>query len=591
MLGSLLLTALAPPRPDPTSSRLVKEVKRLEAEVASTECSISQGPYTVQSLQAEREATLRLLEKRACDRRRGRVLQRGEHSRGGEAKVEEAVPGGGPGSDGGDADVDAGDVRKHGGDGSNRAEETHAAAEAVEVGKEASSAPGGANGDASGRGGGPVGEGEHKGAPSVCGREEVEGPFDPEPELRSRMADRSCSLKFVTAEEDARMRREELAKAIGARGGVDQAPPPEEAPQSMASARGRGGEPEGGEKASEGGDVARSNGHGGDAAPAAGAGGTDEKGKGDSSRGGGSPRVRDDAGGARGVSRIKAFGAILEETLSRRLVQRPGQEASSDVAEKSPRSPRSTTAAGSSRRRLSPSSRTRRPAARGGAEATAKGPAGSAGLPAEKSPKPRSLTPPCRPKSKFFRSMAKPLSPTAANPSGGGAQQPPAGAGTGRPMPPPPPPPPMAGLLSQIRERSGGLGGGAKGGAGNPKALMGNLLAEIRARSGKHGGGKGDPEGADDGRAVERGVAEGRGAAAGAAQGFPALARGASVPGGGDPGVPMTPPPPPLQPRSLFSSPPKPRASPGLAPDFLAEVRAKGAAREALRRAAAVSED
>ena len=46
---------------------------------------------------------------------------------------------------------------------------------------------------------------------------EVEGPFDPKPELKSRFGDKSSSLKFVTAEEDARMRREELAKVFGDR--------------------------------------------------------------------------------------------------------------------------------------------------------------------------------------------------------------------------------------------------------------------------------------------------------------------------------------------------------------------------------------
>ena len=49
---------------------LVKEAKRLEADLASAERALAEAPYTVESLEAEAELTKALLLKRAEKRRR-----------------------------------------------------------------------------------------------------------------------------------------------------------------------------------------------------------------------------------------------------------------------------------------------------------------------------------------------------------------------------------------------------------------------------------------------------------------------------------------------------------------------------------------
>eukprot|EP00752_Nemacystus_decipiens_P014162 g12593.t1 len=220
---------------------------------------------------------------------------------------------------------------------------------------------------------------------------EVEGAFDPTPELKSRFADKTSSLRFVTAEEDARMRREELASVFAVRNKT--------ASQESSSEEGSGGssEEEAGKSHADG-------------------------------------AVADDAGEGQGTTkgRMKAFGAILEKTLSQNMLGRlptSGSVAAGAAA--------SVGVGGKMRVLVSPSRRQQ--------QSENKGPA--------------IVAPPCKPKSKFFRSIRSPPGGSNMNDNGNGNA-----GGTGRPLiPPPPPPAPMTGLLAQIRAQGGGLSSGGSG--------------------------------------------------------------------------------------------------------------------------------
>ncbi|CAM9797494.1 unnamed protein product, partial [Ectocarpus sp. 12 AP-2014] len=124
----------------------------------------------------------------------------------------------------------------------------------------------------------------------------VLGAFDPTPELKSRLNDRRNSLRFVTADEEAQIRKEELAMVFSGRSsgsvaasGVSE----EDGGSSNNSGDGdddTGGDAEEGEKTS-----------------------ADDVGS-DFSRAGGRRSAR---------GRVKSFGAILESTLSKTLVPAP----------------------------------------------------------------------------------------------------------------------------------------------------------------------------------------------------------------------------------------------------------------------------
>lgn len=594
--------------------------------MASTERALVAGPYTVESLKAEMEATRSLLEKRSSERRRLRLLaNRQARDRRellvGKQKAEEGKEASegsrksatsainvttNSDADNGEGVVDARSTNSD--DCSQKTEELGETSKTkdrerkmVETGdhrqeqeekEEAKEAD-----DAGAEDVDTEVEGE---IPPEESSREVEGPFEREPELKSRMADKSSSLKFVTAEEDARMRREELAKAMRARDAGD------DRPQSAGAGDGR-------DEGLSDPAVSPTQGQSLSAASAAstvaddgllGEGVDGETGPVKEAAGGG--LGGDNAEGGREAvesspkTRIKAFGALLEKTLSQKLVHRappPGTSAAfaaaaaaaggatanggggGDGVSKSPLRGRI--------RLLSPASKNGR-----GQEKTT--------TPKGKSPKAKVLSPPCKPKSKFFKSIN---SNTPGREVGGGAQA--AAATDATPVAADrPQSPPMLGLLSQIRARASGTGGSGGGGAAaavggvgisGKKPDMGGLLAQIRAKSarnvdddlvkaeGKDGGGEDEHAMAklaardDVGDKGNNGLTLGRAATL------------ASLP-------PPPPPPPPMLPRSLFSSADRPGTAVGGAggrggrggppPDFLAEVRAKAAAREALRGAA-----
>ena len=140
-----------------SDARLAREIKRFEAKVATAERALKDAPCTVESLRAEKNVTRALLVDRAEKRR---LLM---------AKQEK---------------------QRNEGDG-----------EAAEA-SEADAGACGANA--------PGPDEDEEGL-------EVEELFDPEPEVKSRFGDKRSLLKFVTAGEDARMRREELAMVFGDR--------------------------------------------------------------------------------------------------------------------------------------------------------------------------------------------------------------------------------------------------------------------------------------------------------------------------------------------------------------------------------------
>lgn len=490
--------------------RLSKEVKRFEADVASAERALANGPYTAESLQAEADATKALLLERVNKRRllarqkeeSEAKKQAGENEDADRAGALKATREGAHGCPEGLAD---GAAEKTAGD----------VDDADVLGDQVASAAMGSalqeEGDKEQKGR----EEEEENKEQEEGLE-VEGPFDGEPELRSRFADKSSSLRFVTAEEEARMRKEELAKVFGERGPVETVQSPG---SSTVGGGGGGGE-----------------GSMGNSQAATGAGQTSTSNALDVSGVAKDIAVEASGGqisGAPGGSgtvkgRMKAMGAILEKTLSQSILVRvppPGTAAASTVGG-APANPRGGLAG---RRQFS--SQTRHDQ-------------GST-VRSNKAEKTRTLSPPCKPKSKFFRSIRPPSEANVA----------PAREHSAAPQVRSPPPPPMLGLLSQIR--------GARGGDGEAKVIAGGLLAQIRAT--KEG---------------NNGVTHGPGG----------VGQEKDLASSGPPAPPPPPPPPPLslQPRSLFGAaekggPPVPRGPP---PDFFAALRAKAIEKQALRRAA-----
>ncbi|CBJ31449.1 conserved unknown protein [Ectocarpus siliculosus] len=280
---------------------------------------------------------------------------------------------------------------------------------------------------------------EDEGEAEVAKGSEVEGAFDPTPELRSRRSDKSRSLRFVTADEEAKIRKEELARVFSSRG----------MPAAAAAAAVGASEDGGGKSTTGAGD------------------GTGVDVDGEEAAAGEKASVDGGSGPGHANGRIKAFGAVLEKTLSKTLHGRAP--------------PPGTTAAA----------------------AAAAAPSAAAGAGSRKASMPVTASPPQRaigekaagiaaatlwkPKSKFFRVF---LSANTARKDGGDGSH----STGGLPPPPPPPPAPMLGMLSQIRARGevgGGGGGGTQSGGSQAQAGIGGLLAEIRARGDRGGGGGG----------------------------------------------------------------------------------------------------
>lgn len=479
--------------------RLSKEAKRLEGDVASAQRALRENPYTVESLLTEAEATRRLLTERA---RKARILVK-QQQKEKQAKqetlaagaaaavaatsVEEASPAA-VASGSAEKEGQTEDANRHDDNDDNddigtaeKTDETIVAHEeqADEEGLE-------------------VGEGL-----------EVEGGFDPTPELKSRFADKSSSLRFVTADEDARMRKQDLARVFATRNKVVAAVEDEEDKKPSITLTAV-------KEASEEDSVSSS-----------------EEAKRDNPADDG---AADDAGEEQRITKVqmKAFGAILEKTLSQSMFGRVSPSGSAGDGEASEGKMKILMSTTHHQQQLD------RDAA-------------------------AILTPPCKPKSKFFRSIRSPSAASRVDNDGTSNI-----TGTGQPLAVPPPPP-MMGLLSQIRGRGGGVTGSGSSSGDRVHAGMGELLAQIRAAKGN--GGIGSRVDSDQG--ADSVLGEGK-----------------------DSGIvpPPLPKPPahPLPHRSLFAAagPITATAAPqGPPPDFLAQVRAKAAEKQSLRCAAETESD
>ena len=583
-----------------SAARLAKEAKQLEADLASAERALKEAPYTVESLQTEAKQTKALLLKRAEKRRlrlraereqreKDRKERRERRERQAE-KSEVSVPGVGVGKDGGGVGMgDAGGHAGSGGGGSaggtRRSSASGTCSSRTSRISSNSSASNGkdakeASGEAADAATDPEedGEGEENREVEVAEGLEVEGAFEPEPELRSRFGDKSNSLRFVTAEEDARMRREELAKVFGARDAADAAVvtmgaagQPPDVGNRVATGDDAGKDVVGAEEvagarktvaamtsALQDGKVVEVAGEEGSRDPDAGL-----------------------VGGGDARERMKAFGAVLERTMSsnnwggRAAPLGTTPSGGCGGGDSGPKNPLSGLVGKG--RFLSPT----RQGAGGGASGGEKSEAKAA-----------VLSPPCKPKSKFFRSIQSPTregsDSDAAATEAGAAAGPQFNSPLARGLLPPPlPRPPAAqlGLLSEIVSRGGAHGGEKKSGPVD-------LLAAIRARAGNLN--SVSVGGASVGQTEEKeapitNTTTNTNTMVDSFSGGPAV--GLPVPP--TTGVPMPPPPPPvgIKPRSLFAAA-KPcaagggRGGGGGAPplNMFAELKAKAAAREAKRR-------
>ena len=559
--------------------RLAKEAKRLEADVASAERALAEGPYTVESLEAEAEQTKALLLKRAEKRRRlllaerekrrkERELREKERRERRERQAEEmsgasAAPGAAveKESAGGDAGAVVGDAEDQSGSGSPGGScGTNSSSNCGNKGEDNKGAGDTADADV-------ATESKEEGEGEVVAEGlEVEGAFEPEPELRSRFGDKSNSLRFVTAEEDARMRKEELAKVFGAR---DAAGATDAAAAAVAGGA-TGPPPDGGDGATAGQEDQKTFGGDGEAGServrkTVAAMTSDLQGANAASEEAGQGVYRHpDAGlvvGRTSREKRNMVCAQLEEMLSRGgRAPPPGTTSGGGGDGGGGGGPRNLASGLSGKGTFST------PTRQGGARAAG-----------EKSDvKAAVLSPPCEPKSKFFRSMQ---SPTRGD-SDAATQATAAGPSI---LPPPPsrPPAPQLGFLSEIVSR-----GGAR--AGEKKAVPGGLFAEIRARAGKGSGAS----------AVETGFggAEEKGDAPTTT--ITTTTTVASLGGGSvavlppppaASGMPPPPPPPPpsvgLKPRALFASGGRGGGGAAAPPlNMFAELKAKAAARQAKRR-------
>lgn len=516
----------------------------MEADVASAQRALSESPYTLESLRAEQEAIAALLERRAAAAavENCRLLRIAERRDKEETECEDGKGEGEERREVGAKCLTAEGMAKseHGADAEDGSDTEKRATEVTRdadvkttiVGKEEApelSAPGG--------------EGE---------RVEIEGVFDPEPQLRSRLADKSSSLKFVTAEEEARMRKYELAKAIGASRalavfeeaeamiGEESRPPAGDASAAVPTADSTAA-PAGRSKDLEMADAGVV-----DAVLCEDGGGTGN-------------------GGAR--ERIKAFGAILEKTLSQSKFPRAptatlGANAAANGAGTGAggaQSPRAVSGVVGRRRFLSPNSRETR-------------------LPGENLQSPAKAvakTPPCTPKSKFFKSITD--SNKACNMERD-RDTTPFSEGQASVAPPV-----RLGFLDQIRAKAAGTGGGGAEACEMrwpPPPAMGGLLAQIRAKASNLTDGSSSSQEESDNKAVQNTNANGSFA-------LRSTVCESFVGGSASEEAAVEVPPPPvatpLQQVPLFGK----SAGGGIGSpptDFLAEVRAKAAAREVLRR-------
>ncbi|CAM9714251.1 unnamed protein product [Ectocarpus sp. 8 AP-2014] len=414
--------------------RLSKDAKRLEGEVASAARALRESPSTVKGTLKEAAATRRLLAKRS---RKLSCLSAKQHAK--EAATSATASPPAPAREHGGqvgAEAEAGSTAEEDKKGEVEGEEDDDEGEELE------------------------GEDEQK-EEDEEGLEELEveegsvvlGAFDPIPELKSRLNDRKNSLRFVTADEEAQIRKEELAMVFSGR--------------SSGSAAASG-------VSEEDGGTNNNNNNGGD-------GGGDDDTGGDAEEG--EKTSADDVGsdsglgGGRGSTRgrVKSFGAILESTLSKTLVPAPPPSRSTGPI-----------------RRASMSALPPRP----GRETSDKK---KAAIIAKETP--------WEPKSKYFRSLQSAAAAGDGNGGGktGGSRSPTGGL-------PPPPPAPMLGMLSQIRARGNSNGGSRSTGClppppppPPPPAPMLGMLSEIRARGGgsargvggNQGGGSQAPAGMD----------------------------------------------------------------------------------------------
>ncbi|CAM9444220.1 unnamed protein product, partial [Ectocarpus sp. 12 AP-2014] len=362
-------------------NRLSKEEKRLEGLMASAARALRDSPSTVDGTLEEAAATRRLLSDRARKLRLSAMQQQQQRA---EAAATTSTANATP---------------------STPAREDDGPASAAAA----------------------VDENEDEGEVEVAKGSEVEGAFDPTPELRSRRSDKSRSLRFVTADEEAKIRKEELARVFSSRG-------------MPAKAVAVGASEDGGGKSTTG----------------AGGVGTGVDVDGEDAAAGEKASVDGGSGLGHANSRIKAFGAVLEKTLSKTLHRRAP--------------PPGTTAAGAGSRKASMPVTASRPQRAVDEKA--------AGIAAATS---------WKPKSKLFRVF---LSASAARKDDGDGSR----STGGLPPPPPSPPAPMLGMLSQIRtlgEVGGGGGCGTQSGGSQAPAGVGGLLTEIRARGDRGGGGGG----------------------------------------------------------------------------------------------------
>ena len=356
--------------------------------MASAKSTLHESPYTVESLQAETEATRRLLHDRA---RKARLLAK--HHEGIEAEESAAA--------------------------------STAATAAAQQGRETAVAQ----------------EEEEKDQHAEEGQE-VEGGFDPNPELKSRFADKSSSLRFVTAEEDARMRKEELAKVFAVR---NQAAAEDEEDPTSSSAAVR-------EMSEEG----RSSGGEGQGSTTTGSAAGDD-GPSPTADGAGEGQAYEGLVGGKSQGETKAVGAILEKPLSQRL---PGRVPPSGSAAAVATAGVVGAADWKIQALMSPPRQQQQQ--QSPKKATAPAP------------------PPYKQKSKFFRALWSP--PVPSQSVGNGATEP------SRPLVTLPPAP-MMGLLSQMRAQGGGGTGSSTNNIGEVQTGMGGLLAQIRAAKSVSGSG------------------------------------------------------------------------------------------------------
>ncbi|CAN0157816.1 unnamed protein product, partial [Ectocarpus fasciculatus] len=408
-------------------TRLSKETKRLEGEVASAARALRESPSTVEGTLKEAAATRRLLSKRS---RKLLRLSAKRHTKEAATSATATATASSPPAPACEKGGQVGAEAEAG----SAAEEEQTEAEEVQEEDEQKE--------------------EEEEELEVEAGSLVAGAFDPTPELKSRLNDSRNSLRFVTADEEARIRKDELAMVFSFSGRCS----------GTTGANGVSEEHGSSSSSSGGGDDTGCDEEAGERASA--------------DRAGSDSGL--DGGGGNARSRVKAFGAMLESTLSKTLVSAPAPSGSTGPTRRAscfsafpPRPEResndkraATIADDTPWEPKSKHFRSLQPANGSGAGAGSGGPRSLGGLP----------PPPPAP-------MLGMLSQIRARGNNGGSRS----TGCLRPpAPPPPPPAPMLGMLSEIRARGGSASargdGGAQSGGGQAPAGMDGLLAEIRSR-------------------------------------------------------------------------------------------------------------